>query len=278
MNKNIYPCLWFNGNAKDAATFYSNVFNNTNIIADNPVVMMLEMSGQKLMLLNGGPMFSINPSISLFVASTVKDEVQAYWNKLTEGGKIMMALDKYPWSESYGWVEDKFGVSWQLYYSPEKNVHQTITPSLMFTKQQTGRAEEAIHFYNSVFPNSTISGIAKYGEGEGDTVGHVKHGQFTINDFGLMAMDSSMADFGFDEGVSIVVNCDTQEEIDDYWAKLTEGGTESMCGWLKDKFGVSWQIVPTVLGKLMSDPEKAPRVVQAFMQMKKFDIEALMNA
>lgn len=161
MNNNIYPCFWFNNNAKDAASFYSTVFNTINIITENPFVVMLEIDGQKLMLLNGGPMFSINPSISLFVACATIAEVDAYCNKLMHEGKALMPLDKYPWSERYGWVQDKFGVNWQLYFNPVKNVHQTITPSLMFTLQQTGKAEEAIHFYTSVFANSTIAGIAK---------------------------------------------------------------------------------------------------------------------
>ena len=94
-----------------------------------------------------------------------------------------------------------------------------------------------------------------------------------------MAMDSFMQhDFNFNEGVSLVVECENQAQIDHFWSKLTEGGEESMCGWLKDKYGVSWQIVPSILGKLMSDPERSQRVIAAFMKMKKFDIETLMNA
>ena len=136
----IYPCLWFNGQAKEAATFYCSVFNSSRLLADTPMVVTFELNGKKFMALNGGPQFQFN------------------------------------------------------------------------------------------------------------------------------------------EAVSFVVECETQEEIDDYWNKLTEGGQENACGWLKDKFGVSWQIVPAVLGKLMTDPEKAPRVFKAFQNMKKFDIETLLKA
>ena len=140
MTNPIYPCLWFDGQAKAAADFYCSVFKNSKIMANTPMVVTFELNGRKFMCLNGGP------------------------------------------------------------------------------------------------------------------------------------------EYKFNEAVSFVVECETQEEIDYHWNKLTEGGQEGKCGWLKDKFGVSWQIVPTILGKLMSDPEKAPRVMYAFMQMKKFDIEKLKQA
>lgn len=140
MQNNIYPCLWFNGNAQEAATFYCSVFKESKIISSNPMVVIFELNGKKFMGLNGGPQFK------------------------------------------------------------------------------------------------------------------------------------------FTEAVSFVVDCNTQDEIDYYWDKLTEGGSESQCGWLKDKFGLSWQIVPAILGELMSDPSRADRVVKTFMQMKKFDIKKLMEA
>ena len=141
MNNQIYPCLWFDGNAKEAADFYCSVFKNSKILSENPVVVYFEINGYKVMCLNGGP------------------------------------------------------------------------------------------------------------------------------------------NFKFNEAVSLVVNCETQEEIDYYWETLTaDGGKESMCGWLKDKFGFSWQIVPSIIGKLMSDPEKSKRVMQAIMGMKKLDIAMLEQA
>ena len=128
-----------------------------------------------------------------------------------------------------------------------------------------GKARAAADFYCAIFPNSKILNDS------GMVVNFELDGQFFM---GLNGGDR----FKFNEAVSYVITCENQEEIDYYWAKLTEGGEESMCGWLKDKFGLSWQIVPSILGKLVSDPEKGQRVVQAFLQMKKFNIQTLLNA
>lgn len=279
MKQPIYPCLWFNGNAKEAAQFYCTVFNDCIITADTPMVINFEAAGQKFMCLNGGPTFTPNPSISFFVVCETVEEVQASWKKLTEGGTIMMPLDSYPWSEQYGWVQDRFSVSWQLSYDKLENVGQKFTPVLMFTSEQQGKAEEAIQFYSSIFEPSSIIGILRYGANDGDVEGTVKHAQFKLAGQVFMAMDSSLAHgFSFNEAISLVVECETQEEIDFYWNRLTEGGSESMCGWLKDRYGVSWQVVPAILKELMQDGERAPRVMEAFMQMKKFKIDELVNA
>ena len=279
MTTEIYPCLWFDGKAKEAAELYCSVFKNSKITVDTPMVVNFELAGQKFMGLNGGPTHVPNPSISFFVVCETADEIEQAWKKLVEGGNVLMPLDKYEWSEQYGWVQDKYGINWQLALGKLEEVGQKFTPTLMFTNQQAGQAEVAIHFYTSVFDNSSVVGILKYDANDNEVAGTVKHAQFKLGQQVFMAMDSSMAHpFSFNEGISLVVNCQTQEEIDYYWDKLTEGGREDRCGWLKDKYGVCWQIVPVILGKLMSDPEKAPRVTQAFLQMTKFDIEKLVNA
>ena len=280
MNNSIYPCLWFDGKAKEAAVFYNGVFSNAKIISENPIVSIFELHGKKFMGLNGGPMFTINPSISMFVSCADDAEIEKYWNRLTEGGMVMMPLDKYPWAEKYGWVKDKYGMTWQLMIDDLSQVSQKINTAFLFSNKQFGKAKEAIDLYISIFPNSTAHHQELYKEGEGQPVGYLKFAHFTLNGELFAAMDGPGDHaFEFGEGLSIVVDCDTQEQIDHYWNALTsDGGKESQCGWLKDKFGVSWQIVPTILGKLMSDPEKSPRVMQAFMKMKKFDIEGLLNA
>lgn len=279
MTNEIYPCLWFDGKAKEAAELYLSVFKNSKIAVDTPMVVTFVLGGQKFMGLNGGPMYSPNPSISFFVVCETLAEIENAWEKFSDGGNVLMPLDKYEWSEKYGWVQDKFGISWQLALGKLEEVGQKFTPTLMFTNQQAGRAEQAINFYTSIFDHSSIYGILKYGATDDDVEGTIKHAQFKLGEQVFMAMDSSMShSFSFNEGISFVVDCKTQEEIDYYWRKLTDGGREDRCGWLKDKYGVSWQIVPAILGKLMSDPEKAPRVTHAFLQMKKFDIEKLVNA
>jgi predicted 3-demethylubiquinone-9 3-methyltransferase (glyoxalase superfamily) len=143
------------------------------------------------------------------------------------------------------------------------------------------QAEEAAIFYTSIFKHSAIGKISRYGK-EGFEIHKRPEGSamvvtFRLNDMEFIALNGGPL-FRFNEAISIVVNCETQDEIDHFWDRLTEGGKESQCGWLKDKYGVSWQIVPTILGKLMSDPEKSGRVMKAFLQMKKFDIEKLKQA
>ena len=275
----IKPCLWFDNQGKEAAEFYCSLFDDSKVTSNNALVTEFELAGQKFMNLNGGPMFQINPSISLFVVCEEVDEINSLWEKLLDGGSVMMPLDKYDWSERYGWLKDKFGMTWQIYKGKLSEVNSKITPSLLFTDTQFGNADSAVKFYTSVFPNSSVDGIMYYAEGDPQTAGKVMHAQFVLDGKVFMAMDGpGEHKFHFNEGVSFVVSCKDQEEIDYFWNKLTEGGEESQCGWLKDKFGVSWQIVPAVLGELMSDPERSEKVVQAFMKMKKFDIEKLLNA
>jgi predicted 3-demethylubiquinone-9 3-methyltransferase (glyoxalase superfamily) len=278
MPNTIYPCFWFNQNAKQAAEFYCTVFPDTHITSENQFVVNFESASQKFMCINGGPAFSLNPSISIYVVMDTEQEVDESWNKLMEGGMAMMPLDKYPWSEKYGWVQDKFGVTWQLSYGKLEDVGQKFTPVLMFVNDQHGRAEEAIHHYTSIFNNSSVRGILRY-EAHEVVEGTIKHAQFTLDGNVMMAMDSGHPhQFNFSEGISLVVECNTQQEIDHFWDNLSEGGEPGRCGWLKDKFRVSWQVIPKVLGKLVMDPERSGRVIQAFMQMNKFDIEALENA
>lgn len=279
MNNPIFPCLWFDMNAKAAAEFYCSVFTDSVITAENPFVTVFEIAGQRFIAMNGGPQFTFNASISFFVLYESEEDLDKVWKNLSEGGSVMMPLDKYDWSAKYGWLQDRFGVNWQLYLGKMVDVGQKFTASLMFSGEQNGNAEKAIRFYTSVFENSGISGIAKYSKGENDVEGNVKHAQFSLNKHVFMAMDSSSPhQANFNEAISLVVECETQNEIDYYWSRLSEGGSEGQCGWLKDKFGVSWQIVPKILGTLMSDPSRSERVVKSFLLMKKFDIEKLVNA
>jgi predicted 3-demethylubiquinone-9 3-methyltransferase (glyoxalase superfamily) len=279
MSKNpMYTCLWFNNQGKEAAEFYCSTFKNSQITASNPMVTTFEIEGKKFMCLNGGPQFKMNASISAFVVCTSTEEVDRLWNKLIEGGKAMMPLDKYDWSQRYGWLQDKFGFTWQISFD-EKAKKQNIRPSLLFTRNAFGKAEEAINFYSSVIKNSKTTLLFHYPKGTPHE-GKVLYSEFELNGYELIAMDGpGDHTFQFDEGISLVIECDTQQEIDHYWNSFTKnGGKESMCGWCADKFGVWWQVVPSKLGAWMSDPVKGPKVVEAFMKMKKFDIATLEKA
>ncbi|HOZ70724.1 MAG TPA: VOC family protein [Chitinophagaceae bacterium] len=278
MSNNIHPCLWFNGNAKEAAEFYCSLFPESRITFDTPMVVNFYLHGQKFMGLNGGPMFKFNPSVSMFVTSENNEEIDALYAKLIEGGMVMMPLDKYEWSDYYAFVQDKFGLAWQLYKGSYSAVNQKITPCFLFTDDHFGKAEAAVNYYTALFPSSSINGILLYQPDEGEQVaGKVKHSQFIIDDKVFMAMDGAgNHGFSFNEAISFVVECKDQEEIDKYWNQLTaNGGAESMCGWLKDPFGVSWQIIPAKMGQIMTDSGNGAGAMKALMQMKKIVIAEL---
>lgn len=276
MKQKITPCLWYNGQAQEAATLYCSVFANARITSQSPIVTAIDVSGQSITLLDGGPMYQPNPSISFYYVCETNEEIDRIWKAFTKEGEIMMAMDKYPWSEKYGWVTDKFGVSWQLALGKVSDVGQKITPCLMFTGKQYGRADEAIAHYSSVFKNSKVDGIMRYGKGMApEQEGKVQHAQMKLGDYKIMLMESAGDHkFKFSEGVSLTIHCEDQDEIDYYWNRLTESGEESRCGWLKDKFGVSWQIIPVMLSQLISNPKGA----QAMMTMKKINIEQIVQA
>lgn len=275
-NINIFPCIWFDGKAREAFDFYISVFPGSKITDENPVVVKALLDGTEFMGLNGGPVFNPNPAISFMWVSNDKDAITRVWERLVGEGKILMALDSYPWSAHYGWLEDKYGVSWQLYFGEDDWSYNRLVPTLMFGQTQQGRCQQALDFYEKTFPAYKNDGILRYHDGE--MTGQVQHTQFAIGDNLLMAMDSGVPQhFTFTEGVSLVLECEDQQTIDYYWNAFTKEGEESMCGWCKDPFGISWQVIPRNIGKMLfgsADPQKSQ---QALMQMRKIEIEKLQN-
>lgn len=286
--------LWFDTQAKEASEFYVSLLpeskvNSVSVIKDTPSgdcdIVNFTLAGQKFMAISAGPYFKLNPSISMFVTFENEADIQTMWDKLVEGGKAMMPFDTYPWAKKYGWVQDKYGLTWQLSlplsFGEMNETAQRITPLLMYTQGMAGKTKEAVEFYTKVFPDSKVDMMVSYEEGEGDIVGYIKHSRFTLLGQNFMAMDSSGPhEFIFNEAISFIVNCDTQEEIDNYWELLSADPKAEQCGWLKDKFGVSWQIVPTAMNDMMGKgtPEQQARLTQAFLQMKKFNIAELQRA
>ena len=297
----ITPHLWFDKEAKEAAEFYVSVFSakrgsdssgkdsrvkNITTLHNTPSgtvdLVTIELSRQQFALISAGPLFKFNPSVSFLVACKTKDEVDALWEKLSEGGTALMELGKYPFSERYGWTQDRYGLSWQVMFMGDREIKQKIIPTLMFVGDVCGKAEEAINSYVSVFHNAKVGEILRYSRGEEpDKEGTVKHAAFTLEGQQFAAMDSARGHkFTFNEAISFMVHCDTQQEIDYYWGKLSAIPAAEQCGWLKDKDGLSWQIVPTVMDEMLKDKDekKVARVTEAFLKMKKFDIEALKRA
>lgn len=287
----IITHFWYDKEAMEAAQLYVSLFDNSKIIGsakiyDTPSgtseTVTVELAGQKFMMISAGPFFKFNPSISIRVDCDTIGEVVRLWGILSKGGNVMMPLDSYPFSEKYGWVEDIFGLSWQLMHVSNRVITQKLVPTLMFTQERTGFAEEAICFYASIFKNTSISDIVYYDENESpDPKARVKYSSFILEGQNFSAMDSGFEhDFTFNEAVSLIVNCENQQEIDYFWEKLSFYPESEQCGWCKDKYGVSWQIVPTAMEEMMKtkDPEKLRRVTEAFLKMKKFDIAELTKA
>lgn len=289
--RRIVPCIWFDGTAAEAARLYASAFRDAGIVDDTILkdtpsgdaqLVNMAISGQPFSFISAGPEFRPTPAISFLVNCDSPGEVDALWSALSPGGKPLMPLDAYPFSPRYGWIEDRYGVSWQLYFSDARGERPRIVPSLMFSGRDCGKAEEALRFWTSIFADSSMGGIMRYGPGAPpDSPDSIQHAEFNLAGQTLAAMDSAAYDGpGFTEGVSLMYKCDTQAEIDRLWSALSAHPEAEQCGWLKDTYGVSWQIVPRRLDELMSsgDPERTGRVVQAFLKMKKMDIAALERA
>jgi predicted 3-demethylubiquinone-9 3-methyltransferase (glyoxalase superfamily) len=298
INQKIVPHLWFDKEAREAAEFYCSVFpgsgiTNVTTLHDTPSgdteIVSFGIMGYMFQAISAGPLFKCNPSVSFMInfdPSQVKDarkQIDQVWEKLSDGGSVLMPLDEYPFSERYGWIQDKYGLSWQLIFTrPEGEERPLVLPSLLFVGDVYGKSEEASDFYISIFRNSARGAIARYPAGmEPDEEGMVMFTDFKLEGQWFAAMDSAREhDFEFNEAVSFMVLCEDQEEIDYFWDKLSAVPEAEQCGWLKDRYGLSWQIVPAAMDKMMRDEDRArrARVTLAFLQMKKFDLAELQMA
>lgn len=279
-------CLWFDTQAEAAAHFYLTVFENAKLgpiarytksgagVSGQPensvMTVAFALEGLEVLGLNGGPLFPFNPSLSFFVSCRDENEIKRKWEKLSPGGKVRLDLDRYPWAQRYGWTTDKFGVEWQLILNPGLN-QTKVVPALLFVDDLFGKGETAIQFYQSIFPNSRIETMAR-----NEATGTVAHCAFSLNGQSLVLMEGEgKHGHRFNNATSLMVAVDTQKEIDHYTAELSRGGKLEPCGWLQDQFGVSWQIVPRALNRLMNDGAKAERVMAALLKMKKIDLAGL---
>lgn len=287
----IVPHLWYDKEAKEAALFYISLFDqskilDTTVMEDTPSGdaerVSFQLAGQQFDAISAGPFFKLNPSISLMVACYSLEEVNTKWKALSEGGTELMPLGEYPFSKWYGWVQDRYGLSWQLMLTDHEQSMQKITPNLLFSNESCGKAEEAVRYYTDIFESSEINTLSRYKEGDAESPkAKINYADFKLDRIAFSAMDNSFdSDFGFNEAFSFTINCEDQKEIDYFWDKLSAVPEAEQCGWAKDKFGVSWQIVPTIMGEMIksNDREKIQRVTDAFLKMKKFDVEALQKA
>ena len=294
----ITPHLWFDRQAREAAEFYVSLLpgsrvTNVTSLSGTPSgdcdLVSFELAGTPFMAISAGPLFKFNPSVSFQIKCSNPKEVDAIWEQLSAGAKVLLPIGSYPFSARYGWLEDRYGLSWQVTHVDASSSGQKITPVLMFVGDVCGKAEEAVNFYLSVCagaPDRTIADtkadvLARYGTGEEpNQEGTVRYAQFSLFGQEFGTMDSAREHkFRFSEAISFIIPCDTQDEIDYFWDKLSADPKAEQCGWLKDKYGLSWQIAPAIMRELLSgNDKKRERVTQAFLKMKKFDIATLKRA
>ena len=278
MKSPFYPCLWFDNNSREAADFYISAFHASKILASNPLVTTFGLMNTKFMALNGGPMYKMTPAFSYSVYCENEKETRRLYNLLSKHGNILIPLDKYDWSPLYAWIEDKFGVSWQL-DANSSGQKEKIIPTLLFVNQKNTLIRDAVEYYKNIFPGSETIFEAPFPTGSGMQENSLLFARFHLNKnvFNIMC-STEYHDYDFTPGNSVVIECETQEEIDYLWEKLGKDGHYSMCGWLEDKYGVSWQIIPSVLPELMADPEQAQKVTAAFINMQKLEIEPILKS
>jgi predicted 3-demethylubiquinone-9 3-methyltransferase (glyoxalase superfamily) len=286
----ITPHLWFSHEAKEAAAFYTQLFphsqiTNVTTLRDTPTgdcdLVSFVLDGYGFAAINASPVFTFTPAISFFISCTSEAEADHYWKALSEGGKVMMPLDEYFFSKKYGWVADKYGLSWQVILE-EGDLQQRIVPSLLFVDEMYDKAEEALNFYVDTFRNAKVNSMYRYGpDQQPDKEGAIMYADFILENQLFAAMESAHEHhFAFNEAISFVVNCDDQDEIDYYWDRLSAQPEAEQCGWVKDRFGLSWQVVPREVQEMIVDgsPEQVDRVTQSFLTMKKFNLDELRNA
>lgn len=287
----IIPCIWFEGDVEAIAEWYVSKFPDsfvdyTTKLTDTPsgetTIVTVSLAGQFFQLLGAGPLKERNPSISYMVTFPTSEEVETLWNELMDGAEVLMPLDTYDFSERYGWLKDKHGVSWQIMHSGGMDI-QTVTPCFLFVGDVFGRAEAAMNDWISIFPDSYVleDHMIRYEATDGPELeGKLNYARFVLSGREFVAMDSAENhQFAFNEMQSLIAFCESQAEIDDYWAKLSAVPEAEQCGWLQDRYGVSWQIVPWEMEEMLTTgtKEQLARVTQAFLPMKKIDVAALRN-
>lgn len=276
--KQLYPCIWFDNNAKIAADFYCSIFREGCILQETSITVSFKIAGTQFLGINGGQRYAPNPAISYFVYCGGESEIERLYMELSKDGKIMMPLGKYDWTEKYAWVEDRFGVSWQLDVDPI-NSAQGIVPCLFFGNEKYMMVKPAIEQYTQIFDDSRVLMEMGYPSGTEMPADALLFAQFKLDGFIFNAVSSPQKhEFDFSPGNSFVIVCYTQAQIEYYWEKLGEEGRFDECGWLTDRYGVSWQIIPAILPSLMTDSRIAEHVMNTLLQMQRLDILPLLKA
>ncbi|WP_449460991.1 VOC family protein [Streptococcus suis] len=273
----IIPHLWYNTEAKEAVEFYVDLFGGkidwTYTITDTPSgdsdLIQFQLGDMTLAAISAGPYFKLNESMSLMVNVASKDEVTRLYQALSEGGRILMPLGEYPFSPYYVWLEDRFGLSWQLSYAPDLDKPYQFDICLLFSQEQVGLVQLILDYYKDKLPQASVGQLSYYGEGEA-TVATAKlnYAELFIGDQKIIVMDHGYGgEASFNEAFSLMVYVDSQEEAESWYEKVSAVPEAEICGWVKDQFGISWQIVPRILMEAYdtANPEKVKAVNAAVM-------------
>ena len=282
MDQVITLAIWCDGTADEAAQFYTDVFRDTSIVEQVPgIAATVSIHGFRLSLINGGNQYAPNPSISCILNFDPllfggEEQARAYLDELYERlstGGVLMELGEYPFSPRYAWVRDRFGMTWQLMLTdPDGDPRPFVIPSFMFGGTNHANAEEATDAWIALFDNSRRGALYRYEEGGPLDAGTVMFTDFTLRGTWIAATDSgTFHDFTFTPGVSIIVSCRDQEEIDRYWAGLSAVPEAERCGWCVDRWGVSWQVVPHNIAELMANAATRDKI----LHMGKIDLAKL---
>ena len=242
----------------------------------SPMTIDFTIAGRSLVALEGGPYVKMNPSVSLAIDCPSRAEADRMWEALSPDANVHMDLGEYEWSPHYAWLDDRFGTSWQISYGGDQAPAElTVTPVILFTGEVLGRAEEAINFWTGVFPDSGLGPIFHFeGDERRSSVDKplVLWAEFTLAGEKYRVMESPQEHaFEFNDAFSFLVEVEDEAENDRYWEALSGGVSEGPCGWLKDRFGLAWQVAPIRLQEMLRDgtPEQAVRVTDCFMKMPK---------
>lgn len=282
--------LCFDNQAEEAVKFYTSVFDQSEITREirypkpnvESVAYDFTIENQAFAAFNGDSDFKMTPSFSLMISLDTAEEVDTLYAKLAKGGKDLMPLDAYPFSDRYAWVEDQFGLSWQIMLAPDVPKNHKIRVSLLFAGQYCGQAEQALKDYATIFQMAAPGHINYYQKGEAqDGRAKVNYAELNVGDQQLVFMDHGFgSDEEFSEAISFLIVAGAQSEVDYYWDKLSAHEESEAMGWLKDSHGISWQVVPQAYLQIMetANEEQKKRVLDALFKMKKMDVARLENA
>ncbi|HHT7803442.1 TPA: VOC family protein [Streptococcus suis] len=288
----IIPHLWYNTEAKEAAAFYVDLFSGkidwTYTITDTPSgdsdLVQFQLGDMTLAAISAGPYFKLNESMSLTVSVADKAELTRLYEALSDGGRVLMPLAEYPFSPYYVWLEDRFGLSWQLSYAPDLDKPYQFDICLLFSQEQVGLAQPMLDYYKDKLPQASVGQLSYYGEGEAAVAAaKLNYAELFIGDQKMIAMDHGYGgEASFNEAFSLMVYVDSQDELNFYYDLLSAVPEAEICGWAKDQFGISWQIVPRILMEAYdtANPETVKAVNDAVLTMKRLDfatIQTILN-